>query len=191
MWFEREVKIIRRGTEFTLKVLLNTQYQHRKDKVMYFTKAVARVNNIVWSKSGKTLNNNVNHLGNEYLRRMAIFLKEQSLKPVNPLCVNVASVLGDEEGTDYIEYCSVEVQSAVRDKTLPRMILNFYLQLADYSDYNKKAASYLQIYEPLIQILEQGFIFAFRDGGLMIYNVGYYPLSGWYDRFVEALPEVE
>ena len=67
--------------------------------------------------------------------------------------------------------------------------MNFYLQLSNYADSNEDAASYIQIYDPLIQLLEQGLIFAFREGGLMIYNSGYYPLSGWHDRFVEASPK--
>lgn len=46
----------------------------------------------------------------------------------------------------------------------------------------------MQIYDLLIQSLEQGYMFGFKEAGLMIYNAGYYTLSGWYDRFVEALP---
>ena len=73
---------------------------------MYFNKAVNRINKIEWSKLGKSVDNDEKSLGYEYLRRMAMFIKEQSLKPINPLCINVASILGDEEGIDYIEYCS-------------------------------------------------------------------------------------
>lgn len=155
---------------------------------MYFNKAVNRINKIVWSKIESPIDNNEMYLGYEYLRRMAGFLKEQSLKPINPLFINVASILGDKQENDYIEYCSKEVQDAVKDKALPKAILNFFLQLANYADNNKNAEPYMQIYDPLIQLLEKGYIFAFREAGLMIYNVGYFPLSGWYDRFVEALP---
>lgn len=77
---------------------------------------------------------------------------------------------------------------AIKDNALPKAILNFFLQLANYADNNKNAEPYMSIYDPLIQLLEQGYMFGFREAGLMIYNAGYYPLSGWYDRFVEALP---
>lgn len=163
---------------------------------MHLKKAINRINTIEWGRLGGIIppgpyNDNMEyeaHLGYEYLRRMAGFIKEQNLKPSNPLFINIAAVLGDKQETNNLAYCSLEVQYAVKDKSLLKTILNFYLQLANFADSNKNAALYLSIYDPLIQLLEHGLIFSYREAGLMIYNVSYYPLSGWYDRFVEALP---
>lgn len=103
---------------------------------MYFNKAVDRINKIEWSKIGSSIDidNNEMYLGYEYLRGMAGFIKEQSLKPINPLFINVASILGDKQETDYIDYYSKEVQDSVKDNALPKAILNFFLQLANYAD---------------------------------------------------------
>jgi len=157
---------------------------------MYFDDAINRINRIEWKKSEDVMENAEKDLGYEYLRKMAEFVNEQELKPnVNPLLVNVASVLGDKSVMNYVEQCSSEVQESLTNNVLPKHILNFYLQLAHYADYNTEAERYLQIYEPLIQLLERGFLFAFKERGFMVYNVAFYPLCGWYERFLNKKPE--
>lgn len=158
---------------------------------MYFYEAVNRINKIEWKEAEETTENYEMDLGHEYLRRMAEFINKQDLEPnINPLFVNVASELGDRAETNYVEYCSLEVQEALINNSLPRYILNCYLQLADYVDHNKELERYLRIYEPLIQLLERGFLFAFREGGFMVYNVAFYPLRGeWYKRCLNAQPK--
>lgn len=155
---------------------------------MYFNDAINRINKIEWEKLGQTIGNSERDWGYEYLQGMAEFVNEQALKPnINPLLVNVASVLGDRTEINYVEYCGVEVQEALINNALPKHILNFYLQLANYADHNRNVERYLRIYEPLIQLLENGFVFAFREGGLMVHNVAFYPLNGWYERFLNSL----
>lgn len=152
---------------------------------MYFKNAIERINKIVTQKLEGTLDEQ-KKLGYEYLRRMASFVKEKSLKPINPLCINIATILGDSEEDEYIKYCSFEIQIAFENKVLPQMIINFYLQLAKFADNNQNMALYLQVYEPMIKLLEQGVDFGFREGGLMVDNVMFFPLGGWYHRFLDA-----
>ena len=47
---------------------------------------------------------------------------------------------------------------------------------------------YLDVYEPLINLIERGYLFEYADAGLMIYGSGLHPLNGWYERFVDAEP---
>lgn len=155
---------------------------------MYFNNAIERVNKIVTQKLEGTLDEQKN-LGYEYLRRMASFVKDKSLNPMNPLCINIATILGDGENGEYIKYCSLDIQTAFENKVLPQMIINFYLQLAKFADTNQNIVLYLQVYEPMIKLLEQGVDYGFREGGLMIDNVMFFPLGGWYDRFLDAPPK--
>lgn len=153
---------------------------------MYFENAIERINKINWNQLGNHVCQNEKNLGYEYLRRMAQFFNKQNLKPINPLFTNVASLLGDNEIMNIMEYCNVDTNEALKDKSVMKAILMFYLQLAKYSDQNESAGIFLQIYEPLIQLMEDGFIFAFREGGFQINNAKFYPLNDWYARFLEG-----
>ena len=64
-----------------------------------------------------------------------------------------------------------------------------YLQLAKYSDQNPDAYKYMQVYEPLIQLLEEGFLFTYREGGLMIFGGGLYHLHHWYETYLNKNPD--
>ncbi len=152
---------------------------------MYLETAIKRINSIDWKRLGNSENKDDKNLGYEYLRGMAIFFRDQSLIPTNPLFTNVASLLGDKEIIDIVNYCDTKAQEALRDKSLPKTIIMFYLQLAKYSDQTQNGVElYIHIYDPLIQLLEEGFIYAFKEGGLMIYNAKFYPLTNWYKNFL-------
>lgn len=150
---------------------------------MYYNKALNRINRVNWLQLG--ICKDKQRKGFEYLCRMAGFVEEQSIKPINPLFINIAKILGDEKEIDYVEKCSEETRTVLKNKCAITNMVNFYLQLAHYADENNEAQIYLQIYDPMIQLLEQGYDYEFREAGLMIYNVGLYPLSGWYERFIE------
>ena len=151
---------------------------------MYFEYAIERINKIDWNNLGNPASQNEKHLGYEYLKRMAHFFYSQNLKPINPLFTNIASLLGDKEIMNIMEYCNVEAQEALEDKSMMKASLTLYLQLAKYSDKNKNAGMFLQIYEPLIQLMEEGFVFAFREGGFQVFNTKFYPLYDWYERIL-------
>lgn len=156
---------------------------------MYLDNAISRINKIEWGKSRMPIDKYKHHFGYEYLRRIASFIKEQQIKPINPLFLNVAAVLGHTTEQDYLEFCGIETRRFLENKCAQRNMVVFYLQLANYVDKNPEAEEYLSIYDPMIRMLEEGDSYAFRDGGLMIHNVGLYTLHGWYDRFVDAAPK--
>lgn len=155
---------------------------------MYLDEAISRINKIDWNKSEELISKDKQYFGYEYMRRMANFMKEQDINPLmNPLFLNVASVLGYTTDKDYIKCCSTKVQETLKNRGA-RYTVSFYLQLADYADKRNAVESYLQIYEPMIRLLELGYKYGYREGGLMIYQLSLYPLRGWYERFVDAPP---
>lgn len=151
---------------------------------MYFKDAVERVNKIDWDLFGNTDIKKRGLVG-EYLKRMAKFLDENSFEPRNPLFINVSFLLGNENEINLLEYCSPKAQNILENSPYIEKTLEYYLELADYSDTYNKYKVYLEIYEPLIQLIEMGGKFAFREGGIMIYRGAYYPLHGWYKLYLE------
>lgn len=155
---------------------------------MYFDKAIDRINKIEWSKTEEIITEEKQNLGYEYLRRMANFVNVQKIKPTNPLILNVAQILGYETTVDYLKYCNLETQKNLKNKWVPQNMVVYYLQLADCADKNENVEIYLQIYDPMIRLLELGYLYGYREAGLMVFGVGLYPLGGWYNRFLDAPP---
>ena len=154
---------------------------------MYFDEAIERINKIDWKKVDCKTRRDERNLGYEYLCRVAMFINEQKLNKRNPLFVNVAFELGYCSDKRYIDECNLEVQKALIGYPVPELNLNCYMQLADYADQNKEVVRYLQIYDPLIQLMELGFLYAYREGGFIIYGGGFYSLRGtWYERCLNA-----
>ena len=67
--------------------------------------------------------------------------------------------------------------------------LNHYLQLARYVDQNPEYAKYLDVYDPLLQVVEQGKTFSLRWNDLRIVNCPEFFIDEWYDMFVMAKPQ--
>lgn len=95
---------------------------------MYFENAIERINKINWNKLGNPASQNEKNLGYEYLKRMAHFFYNQNLKPMNPLFTNIASLLGDKEIMNIMEYCNVDAQERLEDKSTMEASLTFCLQ---------------------------------------------------------------
>jgi len=149
---------------------------------MYYEDVVNRINSINWEQLNKIEGGNDNNLGGEYLRRMALFYKEHSIEK-HPFIFNIAEYLGNEETIGVADCCNMEAQEALKNRSWPRAIVSFYLQLAKYADQKEEAATFLSIYDPLIKLLEKGFDFTYREGGLLIYNACFYSLHDWYERY--------
>ncbi|WP_310938419.1 hypothetical protein [Clostridium sp. SHJSY1] len=151
--------------------------------------AIERINNIRWNEVGKKASEAEADLGYEFLRRLAKFFKEESIKPIVPLVGNIAKLLGDSEKEVVVsDYCNSEVVEFLGENIYKKNIIQYYIQLARYIDKNPDAAKYISVYEPLIKLLEQGGMFVLRIKELEIVNAGYYPLREWYERFVEKEP---
>ncbi len=152
---------------------------------MNLENAIDRINKIDWNELGKPREGHDYFLAGDFLKRAAVFIKEQGIKPINPLVLDVVAVLGDKEEINYIEYCSLEVKKALENRCTVSYVINSYLKLVDYVNKNKDVEAYLQIYEPMIQLLEMGYAYGYREGGLLFYNGGFFPLNGWYERFLD------
>lgn len=156
---------------------------------MYLKSALDRISHIYWDQFGKphTELAAVEFMGYEYLRRMAAFFKEQSLPPQFPLITNIAVILGDTDEFT-LDCCGVEIPEKIRSQSIPFCTLEFYLQLARFSDINSSAAQYMSVYDPLIILLENGYNFTYKERGLYIYDLALYPLDNWYEKHVQAPP---
>ena len=107
---------------------------------MNFKDAVKRVNKIDWNLFGnRNISESELNLVSEYLKRMAKFFYENSFEPRNPLFTNISFLLGNENEINLSDYCLPKVLSALENSSCVQGILEYYLELADYSDiYNKK-----------------------------------------------------
>lgn len=127
-------------------------------------------------------------LGYEYLRRLAHFFKEESIKPVPPLIANIAKLLGDDEEEIVIsDYCNENSTKFLANIYIGK-VFGYYIQLARYADRHFETSKYLSVNEPLINIVERGGMFVLKPRELDIIKVANYPLGSWYERFVEKEP---
>jgi len=158
---------------------------------LYLQEAIKRINDINWDEYGKKEPfEDSGRYANEYLRRSAIFFKETSLNPENPLHTNIAELMGYsyDEKTNILNLCSIEARNALT-RSFPSYIVEFYLQLSKAADSNSDMAKYLEIYEPAIRLIELGQKFAYKEKGFMIFDVGFLPMNDWYNRFVNREPQ--
>lgn len=156
---------------------------------IYLDNAVSRINDIKWEEVGTIVSNEDADLACEFLRRLALFYKNECLRPQPPMFSNIAKLLGDTENELLISmYCNPRVLEFVANHQYIEKLFVFYIQLSIYVDKKPKYTEYLNVNEPLIRILERGGFFVLRPQELEIQNVKYIPLNGWYDRFVSIEP---
>ncbi len=158
---------------------------------MYFEEAVKRINKIDWKLFDKTVCSKedleIHRLGSRYLKNMALFFYEQHIPHRNPLYTNIAELLGYKEKVDIKEYCNPIIEDVLENCFVPKYMIECHLQMAKLVDMEPKYEKYLNIYEPMICLIELGFNFGHREGGLMVYEVGYYPFYNWYKGFLELM----
>ncbi|AEV68260.1 hypothetical protein [Acetivibrio clariflavus] len=156
---------------------------------MYLEKAVERINKIKWHEVGMNFSKAQADVGYEFLRRLAKFFKDESIKPTMPFVSNIASFMGDIDGDISIsDYCNKETVEFLEKNSYTKDIIQYYIQLAKYADKEPKAIKYLSVYEPLIRLLEIGGMYVLRYNELEIVHAAYYPLNNWYEKFVDVEP---
>ncbi|MGG3283317.1 hypothetical protein [Paenibacillus solani] len=161
----------------------------RGERKIYLDNAVSRINDIKWEEVGTIVSNEDADLACEFLRRLALFYKNECLRPQPPMFSNIAKLLGDTENELLISmYCNSRVLEFVANHQYIEKLFVFYIQLSIYVDKKPKYTEYLNVYEPLIRILERGGFFVIRPQELEIQNVKYIPLNGWFDKFVSTEP---
>ena len=167
----------------------NLTIKFRGEKEMYLDDTVCRINEINWEKVGTIVSNEDADLGCEFLRRLALFYKNEGMSKQPPMFTNIAKLLGDTENEFPISmYCNPRVLEFVSDYQYLKKIFEFYIQLSIFVEKKQKYTEYLNVYEPLIRILERGGFFVLRPQELEIQKVEYIPLNNWYDTFSTTEP---
>jgi len=156
---------------------------------LYLNKVTSRINQINWNEVHTKENEEYSKLGIEFLRRLAIFFREESVRPTHPMIANIAKILGDvEKEIKILDFCSKEASDFLTKEVYFGKVFEYYIQLARYADINPIYSKYLSIYEPLIRIAERGGFFVLKPHELDIINVSYIPLGNWYERYVLKEP---
>ncbi|MDT0126070.1 hypothetical protein Q9R46_25725 [Paenibacillus sp. RRE4] len=151
---------------------------------MYLKQAIARINNIDWSLVGGIASKVEADLACEFLRRLACFFKEEGIRPIKPLVADIAKLLGDTEEVEVSDYCNSEVVEFLGENIYVKNIIQYYLHLAKYAEERPETYRHLNVYEPLIKILERKGLFVLRINALDIVNGSHIPLEDWYENFV-------
>lgn len=152
---------------------------------MYFEDSIKRINNINWEKLGTNQQKDEEWLMGKYLKRLETMIEEYGPGeiPIHPvICANVAIYLGDTEGFNIREYCELIVWETVKNISMPRDVISWYLQLARYADSNEVAARYVNVFDPLIELLEKGWLFYYVDRGVAVSNTAYLPMYNLYHK---------
>lgn len=150
---------------------------------MYFEQAIARINLIDWDKVGTKISAEDEKLGHAYLKRLANFYSETLIKPYPPLFSDIAWLMGDKRDVNFDEYYNDKTKKFLCKTKYQSKIVEYYLKLSQLADNNQEAGKYLNIYEPLIKIFEQGGSFKLRKNDLEIEHVIFIPLNNWFEKY--------
>ena len=80
------------------------------------------------------------------------------------------------------------VRNLLKGGVMVKNIIKGYLKLSEFIDEKNILIKYLEIYNPLIRILERGGNYQYKEGGIMVQNSGLFPLHGWYEKFLGKEP---
>lgn len=150
---------------------------------MYLEETISRINNIEWDEVGTKALVECAALGVKFLQRLANFYDKTSNEPYPPLFSDVATVLGDTRKMDFEQYYNDKTKEFLGKTIYQYKIFEYYLRLSRLADENFEAQQYLNIYEPLIEILERGGSFKLRKNDLEIEGITSIPLNNWFHRY--------
>ena len=173
--------------------MLNSEFENLEIRLMRIEKSLNRINNINWNNYGKLGDRFDGDLVYEYLRKLAKFYKENPTKPLAPFYVDVVRSLGfefDRELTDISlsEFFEEKIVENLLTSRMAEYTIKGYIKLSKFIDENSDYTEYLEIYDPLIRVLERGGGYRYKDGGIMVQNYGLFPLHGWCEKFLEKEP---
>lgn len=121
-------------------------------------KALERIENINWELfHNDDIEKREDGLGGEFLVRIQEAYKENDLQPTNPLMASLAHFLNSQYNMD---------------GTYPMD------QIYKESKYEK----YIDVYDPMIQLIEKGIDYHYRERGLDIPVAGLYSLKSFSPR---------
>lgn len=151
---------------------------------MYTEKAIERLNNINWNNIGQNGQKKDMELGIEFIRKIAVFCKENNITPTLPFMTDLASffvtcTIGDE----ILNKCNNDVRKIIKNPSLSTSIVNYYLHASILSDQDIKYVHCMNVYEPIIRLFEKGGYFVYRERGMSFINSGLIPLTNWIENF--------
>ena len=173
--------------------MLNSEFENLEIRLMRIEKSLNRINNINWNNFGKLGDRSDSDLVYEYLRKLAKFYKENPTKPLAPFYVDVVRSLGfefDRELTDISlsEFFEERIVENLLTSHMAEYTIKGYIKLSKFIDENPGYTEYLEIYDPLIRVLERGGKFQYKERGIIVQNSGFFPLSNWCNDFRNAKP---
>lgn len=151
---------------------------------MYMEKAIERLNHINWSNIGQNGQKKDMELGIEFIRKMAVFCKENNITPTLPFMTDLSSFFVTCTISDEIlDKCNNDVRKIIKNPSLSTSIVNYYLQASILSDQDMKYVRCMNVYEPIIRLFEKGGYFVYRERGMSFINSGLIPLTNWLENF--------
>lgn len=151
---------------------------------MYTEKAIERLNNINWNNIGQNGQEKDMELGIEFIRKMAVFCKENNITPTLPFMTDLSSFLANCTIDDEIlNKCNNNVRNIIKNPSLSTSIVNYYLKTSILSDQDSKYVVCMNVYEPIIRLFEKGGDFVYRERGMSFINSGLIPLTNWFENF--------
>ena len=91
--------------------------------------------------------------------------------------------MGDKREVSFEEYYNDKTKKFLCQTQYQSKIVEYYLKLSQLADRNPEVEKYIKVYEPLIEIFEQGGSFLLRYEGLEIKDICFIPLYTWFDKF--------
>ena len=159
---------------------------------MVETSIIDRINGINRVKT-ESNHENLSLLAYEYLRRLSYFFNENSLKPINPMFASVIACITKDYSLsnskkNFEKYCNQLVKDTLR-YSHNKNIIEYYFQVAFYTEDISIKKKYINIYEPLIRIWELNGDFQINSLGIDIKYSGYFPTKSFYDSFKNKPPK--
>lgn len=140
--------------------------------------AVNRLSSIGFENVGDKLQESHHVLIREYFRRVNAFLDTESI-PVDKYPIfSIAKVLGKTVDVNVFNLCPKLDEI---NNLYIKAICYCYLEISKLADEGvSEAIEYIDLYEPMIKLLERGGSFSIRQGE-MIVGTSSYPLKYWRD----------
>jgi len=148
---------------------------------MYLEKAIKRISSICkmeWTDDKDT----IVKLVNQYLIDFAVFFHNENLEQFNPIYANISYFLGDHRDINLEHYCNID--PLLSKRTWYKYFMIRHVQLAELAENNTTAEKYVNIYDPIITLIEKGCDFVYRHGFWEFYGYFAIPMHGWYKRYL-------
>lgn len=170
------------------KIILYLNWNNYKKEILskVLNKKLDRINDIDTKRIGTKKDEKHLYLATLFLKRLARFYYEKNIFPLPPFASNIAKSLGyDESEINFNEYLNDELIVFLDNNRYKKNIFTYYLSLLFISHEKSENKDYLNVYEPLIEILEDGGDFLLNYQYLKIPSLKEFPMRNWYKKFLD------